>query len=637
MEENYREEIYAEFGADSEEARLKRLREKARRLPLTPGVYIMRDKKKTIIYIGKAKALKNRVSQYFGSQKNHPEKVRQMVAHVEDFEYILCDSEFEALILECSLIKQHNPKYNILLKDGKGYHYVKITHEDWPTIRAVKGLDKDDAEYIGPYNSSWAVTETVDEALKIFKLPQPECGRVFPRDIGKGRPCLNYFIGACCAPCSGKIDQNEYRETVREAVDFIKGGRAFSLDDLRRRMEEAAEKLEFERAARLRDRLRAIERMQQKQKVVTSTYKRQDVIALAQGPKAACFEVFVFENGRLADREQFLLDQIADAASARSEFIQRYYSMQRDIPPRIALDGEWEDRDLLTRWLSERSGRKVQIVIPQKGEQYDLVQMCRSNAAEYLAQHSGRTGRETAALDELARLLGLSRPPQYIEAFDISHTAGSENVAGMVVFADGRPLKSAYRKFAIKGFTGQDDYRSMAEVLERRFTEYKTRSDAGESDGFARLPDLILLDGGQGQVHAVLPVLQRLGIHTPVFGMVKDGKHRTRAIAAGGGDIAIKSNRRAYTLIATIQEEVHRFAIGFHRQRSVKKGLATALTEIPGIGPARAKLLFRHFKTLKAIRAADEEELQGIDGMSRPAAKAVFRYFHPEATDDREA
>ena len=633
MEEYMRDAQAPEIEPDKREEALRRLREKACRLPLTPGVYIMRDSRKNIIYIGKAKALKNRVSQYFGSEKNHPEKVRQMVARVEDFEYILCDSEFEALILECSLIKQHTPKYNILLKDSKGYHYVKITKGDWPTIQAVKQLEKDDAEYIGPYNSSWAVTETVDEALKIFKLPQPECSKVFPRDIGKSRPCLNFFIGACCAPCSGKVKQEDYQETVREAVDFIKGGRAVSLDDLRRRMEEAAERLDFERAARLRDRLRAIERMRQKQKVVTSTYKRQDVISLAQSPTAACFEVFVFEQGRLADREQFLLEQISDAASARSEFLQRYYSMQRQVPPRVALDGDWEDKELLTRWLSEKAGRRVQVVVPQKGEQYDLVQMCRSNAAEYLAQHAGRTGRETAALDELARLLGLGRPPQYIEAYDISNTAGSENVAGMVVFQGGRPYKPAYRKFKIKGFLGQDDYRSMAEVLERRLEEYKKHQADGDTEGFGRLPDLILLDGGQGQVNAVLPVLERAGISVPVFGMVKDGKHRTRAIAAGGGDIAIKSNRRAYTLVATIQEEVHRFAIGYHRQRSVKRGLSTTLTGIPGIGPARAKLLFKHYKTLKAIGDATEEELAGIDGISRPAAAAVYRYFHPAAAD----
>ncbi|HIZ83178.1 MAG TPA: excinuclease ABC subunit UvrC [Firmicutes bacterium] len=624
------EEFPSEREAGKEPGRLERLREKARRLPLTPGVYIMRDSRKNIIYIGKAKALKNRVSQYFGSPKNHPEKVRQMVARVEDFEYILCDSEFEALILECSLIKQHMPKYNILLKDSKGYHYVKVTKGDWPAIQAVKMIEDDGADYIGPYNSSWAVTETVDEALKIFKLPQPACNKVFPRDIGKGRPCLNFFIGACCAPCSGKVKQSEYRETVKEAVDFIKGGRAVSLDDLRRRMEEAAEKLDFERAARLRDRLRAIERMRQKQKVVTSTYQRQDVVALAQSPTAACFEVFVFRQGRLADREQFLLEQIADAASARAEFLQRYYSMDREVPPRIALDGDYEDKELLTRWLSEKAGRRVQLAVPQKGEQYDLVQMCRSNAAEYLAQHAGRTGRETAALDELARLLGLQRPPQYIEAYDISNTAGSENVAGMVVFADGRPYKPAYRKFKIKGFEGQDDYRSMAEVLERRFAEYEKAREAGEEEGFGRLPDLILLDGGQGQVNAVLPVLRKAGIEVPLFGMVKDGKHRTRAIAAGGGDIAIKSTRRAYTLIATIQEEVHRFAIGYHRQRRSRQGIATTLTEIPGVGPARAKLLFRQFKTLKAISDATEEELAGLEGMTRPAAAAVYRHFHPE-------
>ena len=612
---------------ETAEERLRRLRQKAMRLPLTPGVYIMRDKGGNIIYVGKAKALKNRVSQYFGSQNNHAPKVRRMVENVEDFEYILCDSEFEALILECSQIKQHMPKYNILLKDDKGYNYIRISREEWPRITTVFHTEKDGAEYIGPYNSGWTVNKTVEEACKIFRLPT--CGKVFPRDIGKGRPCLNHFIGLCQAPCSGKVPVTEYRESVRAAVDFIKGGASSSAAEIRKEMEAAAEALEFERAAKLRDRLRAMERISQKQKVITSTYKRQDVIAVTQNPTQACFAVFVFENGRLRDCERFLVDSFTEEGAARAEFLKRYYSMRDDIPPRIELDAPCDDADLISRWLGEKSGRAVHIVVPKAGDQLRLVEMCRANASEYLAEKSGRKGRETAALDELTRLLGLPKPPEYIEAYDISNTAGSGNVAGMVVFENGRPLKSAYRKFKIKSFIGQDDYRSMAEVLDRRLSEYEAHKEEG--GGFGRLPDLILLDGGLGQMNAVRPVLEAHGLAAlPLFGMVKDGKHKTRAIAAQGGDIVIKSNRSAYTLISTIQEEVHRFAIGYHRKVTGKNTLTLALEEIDGVGRTRAAALLRHFKSVKRIREAALPDLLKVKGLNRPAAEAVYRHFHPE-------
>ena len=614
---------------ESAEERLRRLRSKAMRLPLTPGVYIMRDKSGNIIYIGKAKALKNRVSQYFGSQNNHAAKVRRMVSNVEDFEYILCDSEFEALILECSQIKQHMPKYNILLKDDKGYNYIRVSGGDWPRITTAFHAEKDGAEYIGPYNSGWTVKKTVEEACKIFRLPT--CGKVFPRDIGKGRPCLNHFIGLCQAPCTGKIPVEEYRESVCAAVQFIKGGAGSSASRIRKEMEAAAENLEFERAAKLRDRLHAMERIGQKQKVISSTYPRQDVIAAAKNPTQACFTVFVFENGRLSDCEQFIVDAFTEEGAARSEFLKRYYSIRSSVPPRIELDAPCDDAALISRWLGERLGRTVHIVVPRQGDQLRLVEMCRANAAEYLAEKSGRRGRETAALDELSRLLGLPKPPAYIEAYDISNTAGSGNVAGMVVFENGRPLKSAYRKFKIRSFIGQDDYRSMAEVLDRRLSEYEAHQAEGE--GFGRLPDLILLDGGAGQVNAVRPVLERHGLSSlPLFGMVKDGKHKTRAIAAQGGDIVVKSNRSAYTLISTIQEEVHRFAIGYHREVTGKNTLTLALEEIDGIGKTRAAALLRHFKSVKKIREAPIDELLKVKGVNRPAAEAVYRHFHPEET-----
>mgnify|MGYP000882014786 CR=1 FL=1 len=606
------------------EEHIKELRARAMRLPLHPGVYLMHDKSGKIIYIGKAKALKNRVSQYFGSEKNHDAKVRQMVAHVDWFEYILTDSEFEALVLECSLIKQHTPKYNILLKDDKGYSYIRVTKGPWPRISEAKQVLDDGAEYIGPYVSGWSVKQSVEEAQRIFRLP--DCNRRFPEDIGKGRPCLNYFIKRCCAPCHGKISQEEYSETVSEALDFLRGGSAESTRVLTRKMEEAAEKLEFERAARIRDSLAAIRKMSERQKVVATKVPEQDVIALAQGGGRTCFEVFRFENGRLTDRENFFTGEAGNAKAARGEFLERYYSMRNRVPPRVTLDGPAEGAELLSEWLTGKAGRKVTISVPQKGEQAQLAEMCRSNAAEQLGQSMGRTGRETSALDELARLLNLPKPPAYIEAYDISNLAGNENVAGMVVFENGRPLRSAYRRFRIKNVVGQDDYASMREVIARRMNEY--RLSRGNGEGFGRLPDLILLDGGRGHVAAVQPVLDEAGISVPLFGMVKDSRHRTRAIAKNGGEIEINSSRSAFTLVSTIQDEVHRFAIGYHRQLHRKAAVSSTLLSIEGVGPTRAKALMKQFGTISAIRDADLAELEGAPKMTEPVAQSVYNFFH---------
>ncbi|MBQ6266285.1 MAG: excinuclease ABC subunit UvrC [Clostridia bacterium] len=599
-------------------------------LPLTPGVYLMKNKKNEIIYVGKAKALKNRVSQYFGSQNNHGVKVRRMVENVEDFDYILCDSEFEALVLECSLIKQHAPKYNILLKDDKGYHYIKITHDGWRDFRAVKQKLNDGADYIGPYTGSFGVTNSVDAAKKVFRLPQ--CGKKFPRDYNKSRPCLNFYLGQCSAPCAGKCTEAQHEEAVEQALAFIVNGSGPAIEALTARMEEAAERLEFEKAAKLRDRIQAIRKVNEKQKVVAAAKEEQDVFALVSAgggetPKA-CLSVLRFRDSRLFDSEHFILDLPEDLPQARHELLRSYYMMRDFVPRRVAVDGPVEDEALLAEWLGSLAGRKVVIAVPQRGEQHQLMEMCRSNAAQKLALYLGRSGSSTAALDELGTLLGLKAPPQYIEAYDISHTQGSHNVAGMVVFKDGRPYRKAYRHFAIKGFVGQDDYGSMAEVLERRFLRYFEEKDSGE--GFGRLPDLILLDGGQGQVNAVLPLLEKYQLEIPLFGMVKDSHHRTRAIARSGGEIALTSRRAAFTLVSSIQDEVHRFAIGYHRSSSKKAALSTTLTGIDGVGPARAKALLRQFKTVKAIAAASEAELAGVKGMSKPAAAAVFAAFHPE-------
>ena len=610
----------------------RELRRKAMKLPLSPGVYLMHDKSGEIIYIGKAKALKNRVSQYFGSEKNHDNKVRRMVANVDWFEYIVTDSEFEALVLESSLIKQNQPKYNILLKDDKGYSYVRVSPGPWPRVTEVKKVEDDGAKYIGPYMSSWSIKQTIDSARKIFKLP--DCSRKFPQDFGKGRPCLNYYIKQCCAPCRGKVTEEEYNEAFQEALDFIKGGSATSVKTLTEKMEQAAENLEFELAARLRDRINAIASMKARQKVVASKVEEQDVFALAQGETHTAFEVFRFTGNKLSDRESFLTEGLEPDPEARSEFLRQYYAIRDRVPPLIVLDGEIEDEELLTRWLSERRGKSVKLLIPQRGDQAQLVQMCGQTAAENIARQAGTSGRDASALDELRRLLGLEKVPAYIESYDISNLAGGENVAGMVVFENGRPLKSAYRKFKIKTVTGQDDYGSMREVIRRRLEEYKACQRKGEEDGFGRLPDLILLDGGKGHVAAVQPILEEEGFQIPLFGMVKDDKHRTRAIALSGGEIAISSHRRAFTLVSSIQDEVHRFAIGYHRQQRKKTAVSSTLTSIEGIGETRAKALLKHFKTVTAISEADLAELEGAPGMTKPAARRVWEHFHPPVGEE---
>lgn len=602
--------------------RILRLRKKAMDLPLLPGVYIMHSKSGEIIYIGKAKKLKNRVSQYFGAGNQHNDKVKKMVSNVEDFEYIICDSEFEALVLECSLIKQHTPKYNILLKDDKGYHYIKITGGDWPNISASFDNNDKSAEYIGPFLSGFVVNETIDRVKKIFKIPS--CGKVFPKDISRnGRPCLNFHIKNCSAPCSGKISQKDYKESVVQAIKFLKTGATDTLKELREQMDKAAELLQFERAARLRDEISAIEKISDRQKIYSSVYKKQDVIALAVSNEAACFEVFNFDDGKLIDREEFIIDAVFSPESARTEFIKQYYTLRGRIPPRVTVDGDIEDKELIEEWLKTKAGRNVTVFVPEKGTQEHLVTMCRNNASERLAKHLGRHLGQTAGLDELARLLGLAKPPEYIESYDISNTAGENNVAGMVVFKNGKPYKSAYRKFKIKSFEGQDDFRSMAEVVERRFNEYK---QAEQSEGFGQLPDLILLDGGKGQLSAVKQVLEKMQIDVPVFGMVKDSKHKTRAVTGEGKEIAIKANRSVYTLVSTIQEEVHRFAVGFHRASRSKSTISTMLLEIDGVGEKIAKKLLAKFKSIKALESADIEDIRSC-GIPQKTAENIKNFF----------
>lgn len=603
--------------------KMKILRKKAMSLPLLPGVYIMKNADGKIIYIGKAKALKNRVSQYFGSQNRHPIKVRKMVENVDRFDYIVTGSEFEALVLECSLIKQHSPKYNILLKDDKGYSYIRISEGEYRKISAVFNKKDDGSEYIGPYLSSYSVRQSVDAANKIFKLPQ--CNKVFPRDFSKSRPCLNYYISQCCGLCTGKIKKSDYDEAVDGAIAFLKGDSRDIIADLRVKMEKAAEELDFEQAAKLRDRINSIERIKEKQKVVYKSVEEQDVFATADIDGSVCLAVLRFSNGRLFDSEHFFFDDPGDKEGMRSDFITSYYSMRDNIPKRVTVDGEVADRELLEQWLSEKKGKKVTVFVPARGEQLEIVNMCRKNAEEKLAIKKGRTGREIAVLDELKDLLGLKKTPEYIESYDISHTAGQDSVAGMIVFKGGKPYRKAYKRFSIKSFDGNDDYRAMNEVLTRRFSEYEKSKDSTE--GFGKLPDLILLDGGVGQVHAVEPVLREFGLKIPLFGMVKDNRHRTRAISGDGGEIAINSKRQVFTLVSEIQNEVHRFSVAYHHQKHAKRGLSLSLTEIEGVGEKRASALLKYFKTMTAIKNAEVDELSKAPGITSAVAQNIYDYY----------
>ncbi len=604
------------------------LREKAMKLPLTSGVYIMKNKQGKIIYIGKAKKLKNRVSQYFGSQNKHSVKVLKMVENVDDFDYILTDSEFEALVLEASLIKQNQPKYNILLKDDKGYSYIKITKEDYPRISAVLQKDSDNADYLGPYTSSYSVKQSVDEANKIFRLPQ--CTKSFPRDFKKGRPCLNFHINRCIGVCTGKISKAEYTEALNGAIDFLKGDVSKIIRDLKAKMNQCAENLDFENAGKYRDRIRAIENMQTKQKVVTDSSDSKDVFAVAFDEKDICIAVLRYEKGRLCDSEQFFFDADKMVENLRCNFLIQYYGMNRAVPQKVLIDECFDDLELVQQHLTNLRGKKCTIIVSQRGEGLKLVNMCRENAFEKLAQKKGKKASEIKSLEELKNLLGLQKIPEYIESYDISHTGGEDNVAGMVVFKNGRPLKRAYRTFNIKSFVGQDDYGSMREVLERRFNEYLLHKDENAEEGFGKMPDLILLDGGKGQVNAVKEVLDKMGIEVALFGMVKDSKHKTRAITGDGGEIAINSTRSVFTLVSEIQEEVHRFSVGFHHKKHTKKGLELSLTKIDGIGEKKAKELLKIFKTIKNIKEATVLDLMQVKGVNKELAEKIYDYYNGE-------
>ena len=607
-------------------SKINELRKKAMALPEEPGVYIMKNKSGEIIYIGKAKVLKNRVSQYFGSQNNHTSKVRRMVENVDDFDYIIVASEFEALVLECNLIKQNKPKYNILLKDAKGYHYLKVVDNNgWKMIYNVKQKFDDGARYIGPYMSSEYVGTALQQALDVFNLPH--CEKQFPRDISKkARPCLNYHIKLCSGVCCGKVTVEEHNANVDDALKFLTGGRSDYIRFLNEEMEKASEELEFEKAAKYRDRIRSIEKTAMKQHVVSLKYKNQDVFGFASINDKTCLSVICFRDGSISDTQTFVFERIENPDEEYAEVLAEFYSGKDDFPDRICIDTQLSQCSFLENTFSELAHKKVIIYVPLAGEGKTLLEMAEKNAAEKLSRVLSANDKRSAPLHELQELLGLQKLPYYIEAYDISNTNGHENVAGMVVYVDGRPYKKAYRKFRIKTFEGQDDYRSLAEVLTRRITEYK-KSD-NHDEGFGRKPDLILLDGGIGQVNAVRPIFERYGFDVPLFGMVKDSKHRTRAIASDGGEIMISEKRGVFTFLGSVQEEVHRYAVSYHHELKKKNTLSVALSEINGIGEKRAKALITRFRTLDAMKDAELDEILNVPGMTKDAAENVYRYFH---------
>lgn len=601
-------------------SKIDQLRAKANSLVEKPGVYLMKNKQKDIIYIGKAKRLKNRVVSYFRQNKGHNEKVRKMVSMVDDFEYIVTDSEFEALVLECSLIKQYSPKYNILLKDSKGYHYVQITNEPFPRIRACKQKIEDGSIYLGPYTSSFAVTQAAEQVNSLFMLPT--CSKNFPAEFKKSRPCLNFYIKKCMGVCQGKISQTSYQAIIEEAVSYLKNGSSHSITQLKRQMEEAAEQLDFEKAAKLRDRIAAIQKISETQKVMLTSSKDQDFIGIEQMNTVACIAVLKFRNGSLHDKDHFFFDDVYDKEELLTDFLTQYYQKDSYIPKFISLEFQLPDYSLYEDLFTQIAGHKIKITVPQKGESKQLIAMAKNNALEELSRKLEKKSKEIVACQELGKLLGLSKIPEYIESYDISNIGNDYMVAGMIVFENARPYKAGYKKFSIKDHLTQDDYACMKEVITRRFQHYL---DPNETDaGFKRLPDLILLDGGKGHVATIEPVLRQMGIHVPVYGMVKDSKHKTRAIAVNGGEIQISTYKSAFRLVTQIQDEVHRFAISYQRKKHQKNTFTLELTSVKGIGEKKAMALLKQFKTKAALKSATPEELKQAAKISDETALLLY-------------
>ncbi|MCD8300269.1 MAG: excinuclease ABC subunit UvrC [Clostridiales bacterium] len=614
--------------------------EELKKLPDHPGVYLMHDADDVIIYIGKAVSLRNRVRQYFQASRSKSPKIEKMVTHIARFEYILTDSELEALVLENNLIKEHRPKYNTMLKDDKTYPYIKVTlGETYPRVLFSRQMKKDKSRYFGPYSSAGAVRDTIDLIRKLYRLRS--CNRSLPRDIGKERPCLNYHIHQCVAPCQGYVTPEEYRERIQGALDFLSGKYSLILTDLEEKMQTAAAGMDFEKAAEYRDLLASVKQVAQKQKITDSDGEDRDIIALAMDERDAVVQVFFVREGKLIGREHFRVNVGTEDTPREvlSVFIRQYYAGTPFIPKEIMLQEEPEDMAVTEQWLTVRRGTRCRIRVPKKGGREKLVELAAENARMVLVQDKERIrreeGRTIGAVKEISALLGLGYVRR-MEAYDISNTNGFESVGSMVVYEKGKPCRSDYRRFKLRTVTGPDDYASMREVLIRRFThgmeERRTNreKELGEEYGsFTRFPDLILMDGGKGQVNIALAVLAELGLDIPVCGMVKDDFHRTRGLYYNNKEMPIDVHSEGFKLITRIQDEAHRFAIEYHRSLRSKEQIHSVLEDIPGVGKERRKALMRAFLSLEAIREADVETLAAVPSMNRQAAVSVFGFFHP--------
>lgn len=606
-----------------------------KKLPESPGVYIMRDKTDDIIYVGKAKILKNRVRQYFQNSANHSLKVKQMVSNIDHFEYIVTGSEVEALILENNLIKKHNPKYNILLKDDKTYPYIKVTtNEMFPRVFVTRKLLKDKNKYFGPFTNSSAVKENIALIDKIWQVRR--CSKVFPRDIGKGRPCLNYHIGQCKAVCTGNVSEEEYNKMIGEILDFLGGKTENVVKNLTSKMLKYSAEMEFEKAAEVRDTIESIKILNQKQIIENLHIDDRDVIGFARGIRECIMQIFFIRGGKITGREHFMLEECegVEDKELMTQFVQQFYSGTPFIPKEVILQCEIDDFDLISQWLSEQKCQRVNVLVPQKGERKSLVLMAQNNAKIVLDKFGAEIRREhkrtKGALEEIQKALNIDFELNRIESYDISNTQGFESVASMVVFENGLPKRSDYRKFKIKTIIGPDDYGSMEEVITRRFTRYINETSGDENvkkAGFDKKPDMIFLDGGKGQISAVQKALTSLNLYVPVCGMVKDDRHRTRALMYNGEEIELPYTSEGFKLLTRIQDEVHRFAIEYHRKLREKKQVHSILDDIPGIGSVRRKALMKHFGDINAIRRAEIEELQQVDGMNIKSAEAVYNFF----------
>ncbi len=612
-------------------------REHLLNLPEEPGVYLMKDKDGRIIYIGKAKVLKNRIKQYFTAVENHTLKVKAMVSNIKSFEYIITDSEIEALILECNLIKKHKPYYNILLKDDKHYPYIKVTiRDEYPRIFLVRKMIKDGNKYYGPYTSSAAVREAIDMVSKLCKLPV--CNLKMPGDMGKKRECLHAHIEQCVASCVKPISREDYRRLIARACAFLEGDHEAILQELEENMEAASSALEFERAAILRDKINAIRRLEERQKVISDKQADEDVVGFYRQGQKTYSEVFFIRRGRLVGRRSNVLDKTGDIEDSVlcGEFLKQFYGETDDIPKTIYTCFESEEEALISAWLTEKSGRKTMVKRPVRGEKKKLTDLAcknaRQNAVDHLLRDSGRNIPKSVL--ELKEKLGLSKLPKRIESYDISHTAGTDPVGSMVVFCDGSASRSLYRRFKIEAAKGGDDVQSMTEVLYRRFRNARDEAEAQKEGSltkakFLPLPDLILLDGGKGQVHAICDLLDMLDMDIPLFGMVKDDRHRTRGlISVDGSEIDFLKTSESFRLLSAIQEEVHRFAICYHKKLRQKSVTGSILEEIEGVGAETRKKLMRHFKTITAIKEADLSTLQAVPGLSERVAKNIYNFFH---------